>query len=150
MRDLASRRELPVTVYVPTLFPQDPVPHRLLAIRPKSGIVGVPATVPGHTLIYYEGNVYQAANIVTWADRVDHAANRLRTRYPTIAQAMVQTEWLTAVGIWDGDEIRLTDEKAANRAYTWLELHERGNDALDDECLPTRLLNARGRTEHYD
>lgn len=149
--DLATTRKLPVTVYLPTLFPDEPWgPHRLLSIDPMSGIVGVPARLADHTLIYYEGNRYNASNIVTWADRVEHAAGRLTWQgvgYPTIALAMVQTEWLTAVGTFDGREITLLDEVAANRVYTYLELHERGEHALDDECRTTRLLNAEGRME---
>lgn len=148
--DLATSRKLPVNVYLPRLFPEDPLPHRLLTIRPKSGIVGVPARLADHTLIYYEGNIFNAANIVTWADRVEHAAGRLTWEgrgYPTIAVAMVQTEWLTPVGIWDGQEITLYDNDAANLVYTYLELHERGEHALDDECMPTRLLNRKGRAE---
>lgn len=147
MPDLATTRDFPVTVYLPTLTPGGFFPHALPSIDPKSGIVGVPARIDKNTLVYYEGNRYGAVNIVTWADRVDHAADRLRTDYPTVAKAMVPTDQLTPVGTWDGQEITLLDAPEANLVYSWLELHERGEHALDDECLPTRLLNVRGRME---
>lgn len=131
-----DQRKLPLSVYVPT---------RHLGIAEGSGIVGAQSVDMVH--VYYEGNLYDASNIVTWADRIDHAADRLVANYPTIAQMVTDAEDLTRVGTWDGKQVTLLDNVAANIVYEWLRLHERGEHALDDECLPTRLLNITGRME---
>lgn len=71
-------------------------------ILPRSGIVGTMQT-EGRVLIDYEGNAYGAANMVTWADRVEHAAGRHVMRYPTVARLEVIAFDLVPVGVFDTD-----------------------------------------------
>ena len=60
-------------------------------ITKGSGIVGQPYN-DNEILAYYEGNLYGASNIVTWADRVHHAADRMATAYPTVAKTIARKE----------------------------------------------------------
>src|SRR4051812_17483330 len=83
-------RTSPVNIYVPAV---GSMLEREVAAG--SGIVGartVPEDPESPVLVYYEGNLYGAANIVTWADRVYHAADRLLWQgrgYPTRAMTLV-------------------------------------------------------------
>ncbi len=55
------------------------------SIAPGSGIVGVPLGKNG-TVLYFEGNRYDASNLRDYEERVACAAGRLFTRYPTVAK----------------------------------------------------------------
>jgi len=70
-----------------------------------------PPADPERIVIDYEGNLYGAANIVTFADRVCVAAERHTARDPTIARQYVHAGDLIAVGLWDSDEgvVQVTD-----------------------------------------
>lgn len=83
-----------IDVYIPAL--SDPLRG---VIRLGSGIVGT--TDGERTTIDYEGNLYGAQNIVTWADRVMIAAGRHSTRYPTVARSWVKPEALIRVGTYE-------------------------------------------------
>lgn len=80
-----------VHVYVPVL-------GRLPEIRRGSGIVGGPPDDHGWVLIDYEGKLYGAENLRTFADLVAHAHDRQRTSYPTVARQAVPAYHLLAVG----------------------------------------------------
>lgn len=72
-------------------------------IAPGSGVVGTPiANDPATVCVDYEGNLYGAENIVTFADRVMVAAQRHADRAPTRARAYLPASALTEVGEWDG------------------------------------------------
>jgi hypothetical protein len=98
-----------LTIYVPNT----PIPHSLANIKPASALVGLPAA--DRTVVYFEGNVYAADNLRTFAQRLNCAADRLDTRYPTIARISVNNEDLIDVGTirkdltslcWIVDDIR--------------------------------------------
>jgi hypothetical protein len=98
-----------LTIYVP----RTPTPHSLANIKPGSALVGLPAA--DRTVVYYEGNVYGADNLRTFAQRLNCAADRLDSRYPTIARISVNNEDLIDVGTvrkdlaslyWGVDDIR--------------------------------------------
>jgi len=72
------------------------------AIAAGSAIVGDPTrSHDGLILVYYEGNMYGAANMRKYSERVLHAAGRLATRYPTIACQYLPPDQLEAVGTYD-------------------------------------------------
>ena len=73
-------------------------------------------------LVYYEGNRYGAANMVTYADRAMLAYWRMRDHYPTVAQAAVPVEHLVRIGTLDPErgEIELVDTEHAPDLAEWL------------------------------
>ena len=72
------------------------------AIAAGSGIVGDPnRSHDGLILVYYEGNLYGAVNMQKYSERVLHAADRLATRYPTIACQYIPADQLKAIGTYD-------------------------------------------------
>jgi hypothetical protein len=95
----------------------------LLVLRPKpgtqadqliakgSGVVGYqgPDDAGGKPtfIVSYEGNLYGAANLRDWRDRVMHAADRLATGYPTVARAVLPKEQFDVVGLYDRSARRL-------------------------------------------
>lgn len=119
----------PLTVYVPR-------GESLLraVIKQGSGIVGTPVRDWFHNqhedpedaeadriVIDYEGNLYGAANVVTFADRVLHAAGRHQAVYPTAARSVVKKDELVAVAEWDGACVNLlADESAMAALADWL------------------------------
>ena len=112
-----------LTVYVPSVDgPLDALIDR------GSGIVGSPDASPDHVRIDFEGNRYGAANIITFADKVAHAAGRHETHYPTVARAFVPREHLIAVGQFDGDRVEVGDSEALT---DWL------GDYTDDDLRIT-------------
>lgn len=105
-----------LNVYVPK--PQTPA---WFHIDRRSGIVGTPGKrcEPDHIEVDYEGNRFGAMNIVTWADRVHHAADRHTFNdgrgYPTVARMTTPAHDLTLVGTFNLGEphgVELTDEAA--------------------------------------
>ena len=97
-----------------------PVGPRLRWIKSGSGIVGRDAPDdPDYLVIYFEGNVYGASNIKTFADRVYHAADRMESHYPTIATAYVTRTSLVEIGKFDGERVTLYDDGFEPLAY-WL------------------------------
>lgn len=78
-------------VYVPA------VPDSL--IDRGSGIVGEEPDHPSDPLcLYYEGNRFNASNIITFADRCYHAGDRLRQNYPTVARGNFLPREMLLVG----------------------------------------------------
>jgi hypothetical protein len=92
----------PVRCYVPRTVadPSHRASYTVAHIAPGSGIVGQPQD-DGTILVYYEGNIYDARNIRTYDDRCDHAFDRMRTNYPTVARAIVNPRDLIDVGTWE-------------------------------------------------
>lgn len=148
----------PLAVYVPN---PDDEHQRARLIHRGSGIVGTAYTqfertddAPTSILVYFEGNRHGASNIVTWADRCYVAASRMGVDaaqdYPTTALAVLPADSLTPVGTFDGDQVTALGPDEDNLIYQWLDLHRRGNNALDDECLRSRILSIRGKREWYE
>jgi hypothetical protein len=114
-------------VYVPTGERQlDP----LESIKRGSGIVGSPWQHDSRQVVLdFEGNLYSAANIHTFADRVHHAWGRHSGEYPTIARMVVGAETVRQVGWYDPDDQELdVNDRAALAA--WLDCDETD---LDEE-----------------
>lgn len=111
-------------------------------VLPGSGIVGAPEG--GHVLIDFEGNRNGASNIVTFADRVHHAAGRAATRYPTVARRLVPREAVSEVGGYDEDEgvVVLDGPDAAETLAAWL-----GVAALDEAQLRSTGAHHERRRE---
>jgi len=85
---------LEVPVYIPR-----PTVDGFIArtVAPRSAIVGQPELpARGELLVvYYEGNLHGAANIVTFADRAMVAYHRMAERYPTVAKMAVAPREVT-------------------------------------------------------
>jgi hypothetical protein len=96
-----------LTLYVPALSS-----HLNRMIDPGSAIVGE-ALDTGRIAICFEGNRFGFMR--DWNEMVLHAADRLVTRYPTVARAWVIPSDLVPVGIVDRDTrtiVSITDEPA--------------------------------------
>lgn len=92
-----------VVVFVPK-----PASRIESVVDPESAVVGFEDEwFDGHSNIdvHYEGNRYGAVNMKTFADRVHHAASRMRERYPTTAKSMVPKSDLILVGYWQDDHV---------------------------------------------
>lgn len=109
----------PFTIYVPRVGSPTEVMVDLGA-----GIVGRPEGDRAH--VHYE-NPGVSSNIVTWADRCYHAADRMATKYPTHKTLWPQVDELLVVGYFhlDGHESRI-DVADSEKIAAWL-----GRDALD-------------------
>jgi hypothetical protein len=117
-----------LAIYVPASPTSPPVAH----IAPGSGIVGPLVTDAAGTIsVDYEGAVHGQANLVTYADRVRHAADRQRQHYPTVARCVVSRGDLRQVGWFDpaGLSITLLDDAEESLA-PWL-----GVEAIDPKEL---------------
>jgi len=74
-----------------------------------SGIVGRAGLSPTVT-VDFEGNIYHAENLRTFAQRVQHAADRLLQHYPTVARSTFARHAFDVVGtVVDGD-VHITDD----------------------------------------
>lgn len=83
-----------------------------------SGIVGTPLIAASDILIDYEGSV-QFANVRSYADRVQRAASRHASKYPTIARRVAQVADLIEVGEFDGDAVYIYPDRFTDLA-AWL------------------------------
>lgn len=61
-------------------------------------------------LVYYEGNIYGACNLNSFAEKATCAAGRLIERYPTIAKVVLPREELIEVGFME-EGYRVTLER---------------------------------------
>jgi hypothetical protein len=99
---MANERRAPIlAVFVPNECNDR---GRLFAaqVARGSGIVGrLTLTTAGLQEVCYEGNLYGAANIVTYADRIYQAAARLVSRYPTMARVTLPPSAIYLVGTFD-------------------------------------------------
>lgn len=82
----------------PVLIPKDAGVSRIV---PGSGIVCKPGREPGEVIVDFEGNLYQAAGLSRYADRVWHAVGRAQVSYPTVARIHVQLSEFVVVGFFD-------------------------------------------------
>jgi hypothetical protein len=76
--------------------------HSPFGIHPASAIAAAPATTE-YATCYFEGNIYNAGNIKTYADRALHAVGRLVTKYPTAACMNIPRTALIAIGTFDDE-----------------------------------------------
>lgn len=127
-------------VYVPV--EDTPLRNELLA---GSGIVGTPASAwfeseDEAVLIDFEGNKYGAVNLVTFADRVYHAAGRQQQRYPTVARRMVEADTIEHVGFFYPEFSRVDVGSSEQLAAIgkWLGLFD--GDRFDSEQLHRELF----------
>lgn len=91
--------EQQLRVYVPTL--ESKIRGTIVS---GSGIVGTIEAPPGEggrVVLDFEGNLYRASNIKTFADRVMIAAGRHVTRYPTVARIYARLSDVVCVGYWE-------------------------------------------------
>lgn len=88
-----------------------PTSRLRVSIANGSGIVGSPTPSGDRIKIDYEGNLYRAADLQVYANRVATAAGRHVTNYGTVARAFVATSELALVGFWDSVEggVQVTD-----------------------------------------
>jgi hypothetical protein len=124
-------------VYVP-----DATALSMARVAPASGVVAEPHP-SGRLLAHYEGNLHGAHNMTTWADRVSHAAGRMRASYPTTALALVKHEDLVEVGSYDDQRgcVHLDpDPDVRDLVRAWLA----GAD-LEAELLTTGIRHANRR-----
>ena len=71
--------------------------HLAAIVAEGSAIVGARES-DGMVVVYYEGNLHGACNMVTLADRAMFAYGRARDRYPTVAMMAVPASQLARVG----------------------------------------------------
>lgn len=133
-------------IYVPT--------GELLArerIDARSGIVGTPVIEwfeydgddredadAERMVIDFEGNRYGAQNIVTYADRLVHAAGRHREHYPTVARLVVDRSELVRVGTFDlrAERARVDNRENRQQLAEWLGV---AVEPLDGELVGTSI-----------
>jgi hypothetical protein len=90
--------------------------------------------------IYFEGAVFGQINIVTYADRVEHAFGRLEADYPTTAKMVVPRDALIPVGIFLPGErrIELTGPVSEERVARWLGQGDGHLDPIELLCRGLR------------
>jgi hypothetical protein len=100
-----------------------------------SGIVGSRNDATGRVLIDYEGNRIRTANLVSYADRVHHAAGRRLANYPTVACAYVSADVMIRVGDYDWERgiVSLDGPEIELQLARWLDCTQ-----LDPAELQTR------------
>lgn len=136
--------DAPMDVFVPN----EDHPIRTM-IAAGSGIVGAPALRGGYLEVDYEGNLYGAANIVTYADRISLAYGRMVQHYPTIARTLVEPEALTRVGTYlpatGVVDLRHATPEGKNLLLRWLHIPY---DQLAAQLLTTSHKHAVARAGH--
>ena len=77
-------------------------------------------------LVDYEGNVYGAQNVVTYADKVMQAWGRHSVRYPTVARLSLPPETMVRIGDFVPDVGRVYVDGPRERELLaeWLVLPE--------------------------
>lgn len=92
-------------------------------IAAGSGIV-MRASRSRGVVIDYEGNLYGAGDLATFAQRLYHAAGRAQADYPTVARMWLGgTEELVVVGTYDVSSWQahlLTDSEAREALRRWV------------------------------
>jgi len=120
-----------------------PAPGHQTFIDAGSGVVATEAPGGGLLRADYEGNRYGAINMVTYADRVNHAAGRAADSYPTSARSVLPSDTLVRVGTWDDKTGRVHLDGVAARAAVraWLGLGDtaEGNVTLDAQLVSTSV-----------
>ena len=115
----------------------------------KSAIVGECLPASGATgldddlRIYYEGNRYRFAGMITFADRAQRACERLRERAPTIATSLAPKRALTHVGCFTfGHGVDVEGATELIALARWLGLFD--NDQLQSARLHAELRLSNG------
>jgi hypothetical protein len=113
-----------IDVYVPN--PDRGTPPLAFGIDPKSGIVGrrtQPEDPESPVLIYYEGNRFGYANVITFADRCMIAAGRMVEDAPTIAKMLVGHDAVIRVASYlpEYRRVELDDQLGVTRLAAWLQ-----------------------------
>jgi hypothetical protein len=110
------------------------VPDRPYGIVAGSGVVcaALGGTSGGRTTVYYEGNLFGAENIKSYADRIWHAADRLLRQYPTSAMLALPTDHLVVLGTFDTEtgQVTLDGDRERGILGDWL-----GVEAVPDSEL---------------
>jgi hypothetical protein len=131
-------------VYIPNPVASAAVGLSVAKIDPKSAIVGAlpEETDANDALIYFEGNRFGSAGMVTFADRAMVAAGRLSRRYPTIARATVPRRALQRVGTFTvGQGVDVPDAASLIALAKYLELWT--DEDLDSAELHRELRPSR-------
>ena len=93
-------------------------------VKRGSAIVGPEAEAEAgraRPTVYFEGNLYGAVGMVTFADRAMHAYWRMRERYPTIAMMTASPQELVRAGTLDPERGVIRDElDARGDLLAWL------------------------------
>jgi hypothetical protein len=103
-----------------------------------------------HVIVYFEGNRYGAMNLRRWVDRVSCAADRLLTKYPTVAVACLDRTTLLEVGTLDptAGVATLHDEQCREIVARWagedVKVEEYTLRALRDRKIEDSALLASG------
>ena len=108
-----------ITVFVPA-----PESAALASIRRGSGIVAREAweDLRPEVQIDYEGNLYGAVNLETFANRVRRAWERQERHYPTVARMFVPRYELVPVGWFDPEAGVVNVNRDDERLAEWLEV----------------------------
>ena len=85
----------PALVLVPKLDKQD---MWAKLVKPGSSMVGFTTIDFAGTVVFYEGNLYGASNMVTFKERAIVAYSRLAMSYPTVASCADQIDSLEVIG----------------------------------------------------
>jgi hypothetical protein len=113
------------------------VPIGDTTIAPGSGIVRAPNDNArfGASMVYYEGNIYNAANIRDFDERLRHAAGRLVENYPTVAKEAYSPGRFRKVGTYDAAVWRIVDLDQSSALKDWrpedLKIHFRDPSSPD-------------------
>lgn len=111
-----SVNERPSEVVVVVPSDADPQVGSYGRIEPGSGIVleRIDMVAGFDGMLWFEGNLYGAGNIVTYADKVYHAWGRMDAHYPTIAKTAAHNDEIVEVGTFDTKFgiVTVTDEAA--------------------------------------
>jgi hypothetical protein len=136
-------------VYVPNSSASALQLAAVAQIDPKSAIVGectpdsVNAAPDDRLRIYYEGNRYQFADMITFADRAQRACERLRERAPTIATSVAPKRALSHVGFFTfGHGVDVENATELIALARWLGLFD--NDQLQSDQLHAELRLSNG------
>ena len=120
-------------IYVPL---PETTPDRL--IRAGSGIVGQ-VTEPGatHQLIFYEGNLYDAENLRTYAERLAAAAGRALINAETRARLIVPTAEVLAIGVYSTDrwEMAAGFDYWSEQLRAWINRHANDEPASAGQLI---------------
>jgi hypothetical protein len=114
-------------------------------IRPGSAVVAAAAPEAGMLLVDYEGGSL-SVNIVTFADRCDHASDRRASDYPTVARSLTPLDQLVEIGSYDREsgEVALNGSDQRGLLVQWLFLD---GEALDRELLTEGSLRHKIRRD---
>ena len=114
-----------------------PAEGAVRTVRRGSAVVSSqPADEFGRVIVDVEGNLYGAVGMEVFANRVLHAWDRQKERYPTVARMVVPVDKLQRVGVFDvaAGRVRLDDPLAVegNRKLlaSWLDQAEVGEAEL--------------------